>query len=175
MKEKTTAKGKVKVYCLSSDDKLLLLVISKLRSLKSGGFLKNWYQKLIDETLKNREPVFNSHNLIVDQGLSIYPILLQNQTVPSISIAIGTNSTAAAVTQTNLGAKVAEDLSPSASASSGTCTIYGIISDSWAGTFYEYGLYIGGYMHSRIVDAGGITKATDEPIVIQWTLSYARG
>lgn len=173
LKEKTTAKGGVKVFKnFHSENAKLLKAFCKSKR-KGGTFYSTWCEKLLSNLLG--KPHLDTHNLIVNQGLYVYPILLQNQTVPTISVAIGTDNTTESVGQTALGNQVAADTSPSASASSATCVIYAIIGPGWSGTFYEFGLFIGGYMHSRIVDAIGQSKAADEPIVIQWTLSYARG
>jgi len=173
IKERPTTKGRVKVFKNFHSGNLKLLTTFWKSKRKKETFYSMWCEKLINNLLG--EPQLNTHNLIVNSGLNVYPILLQNQTVPTISVAIGTDNTAEAVTQTALGGQVAVDNSPSASASGTDCVIYAIIGAGWSGTFYEFGLFIGGYLHSRIVDAVGNTKAADEPIVIQWTLSYARG
>lgn len=173
LKERTTTEGRVKVFKNVRSENLKLLTTFWKSKKKKGTFYSTWCEKLVNNLLG--EPQVNTHNLIVNSGINVYPILLQNQTVPTISVAIGTDNTAAAITQTALGNQVAVDNSPSASASAADCVIYAIIGAGWSGTFYEFGLFIGGYLHSRIVDVVGNTKAADEPIVIQWTLSYSRG
>lgn len=177
MKSLTKTKGTVKSYKFTKnhDVNLIRFAVKTIKDKKASQYLKGWCKKLLDNILNSKSMVYDSHNLVVNQGLAIYPILMQNQTLPTLSIAIGTGNTAAAVTQTNLVNQVAEDVSPSASATLTDCVVYAVIGPGWAGTFYEFGLYVGGYMHSRTVDSVGNTKDAAETIVIQWTLSYARG
>lgn len=117
---------------------------------------------------------WESPNLIVDQGLTIFPLMIANKTTPSLDVKIGTSSTAAANNQINLISQVGES-SAGASASGASFTVTSLIISTWAGTIHEFGLYINSLMFSRVVNPTGLVKATDQNVFVTWTITNSRG
>jgi hypothetical protein len=117
---------------------------------------------------------WESPNLIVDQGLTIFPLMMANKTTPSLAVKVGTSSTAASTTQVNLLAQVAEDLTAVAAASGSSFIVNSLIFSSWSGTIKEFGLYINSLMFSRVVNTTGIVKSSSQNVFITWTITNSR-
>jgi hypothetical protein len=126
--------------------------------LSDGEIISNWKSK----------------NLIVNTGLSIFPLILQNKTAPTTSIKYGTNSTAASVSQTNLISFFAEDLSATVSAVSNAFTTVSVMSATQSVVLKEFGLFVNNLMYSRVVNVSGISLSTNQTIITTWTITLNR-
>lgn len=123
--------------------------------------------------------VIEQDNIVVNNGRNrIASLIAQDSTAFPSHIAIGTDATAATVTDTTLGTEVDRNAISSDSATAAVATFKAFFSKSEANgnTIAEVGMFdqaAGGTMFCRSILSSTVAKTASISLTITWTLTFA--
>ena len=133
-------------------------------------------QDAITGVLLHRQRV---HNLVVTAGRNLLRDFLNGDAVTGLThFAVGTDATAAAATDTTLGAEVFRDALTAKVEDTAklTCRYYLASGDANGDTLAEAGLLtaaVAGTMYARVVLASTIAKTTSIAVTFTWELTFS--
>ncbi len=125
---------------------------------------------------------YTDHNLVVDSGIAlILDTLVNNKAHRPTHMALGTNNTAAANTDTSLKAEAYRKAITSSTITGNSAKYAAFIAFAdYAGTISELGLFAdasdtasSGTLFSRFIPTTAITKTLADALVISWTITFS--